>query len=76
MVYFEEGGYCFWCIASKAESGQWEAVVNFQRKSDMNETRIPGMAHKIKAEFESEAQAIDAAQQYGHQTARRGDVGL
>jgi hypothetical protein len=52
------------------------ATVWFERKADHTKTLVPAMKHTLRARFESEKEAVQAALAFGDQCARDNKTGL
>lgn len=76
-TFFEEGEFFLFCTATPLVSGKWESSVLFERKSDHDRGKVPGIRHILRGmEFELESDAVVQAHQLGLDLIRRGAVGL
>lgn len=73
-VFYEENGYFFWVFAAPLENGKWEAFAWFERKIDHANSLVHGVKMRLKHEFNSEAEALDAVTQDAFTRAKGDDV--
>ncbi len=75
-VFLDVNGFFCFCSAWHREDGKWIPTVSFERKGDYGKELVHSRRHWIKAEFDDEQRAVQAAIEYGQKRAERGEVGL
>jgi hypothetical protein len=74
-VVIEIDGFLAFC--STQENGdKWRPFVQFERKADHRNTLVDSKSHYVKADFDTERDAFDAAFEYAHQCVKVNGTGF
>ena len=75
-VFVEAGDYHCHCTVWESHGGIWQASVLFERKIDHTNEFVPGLRHKIKAQFGSRDEVMREAIAYAKACVENPQTGL